>query len=120
MTVSFINGDIDKPVVIGALYNGENKLPYNLPKDKTKSYIRTHSLPAYEEEMGYNEISFEDKQGEELFYQRAQKDYEIQVNNDSRIKIDHDSQSIIGNDEYITIKNKLKTDSEEKITSHKQ
>lgn len=105
--VSFINGDIDKPVIIGSLYNGENKLPYNLPKDKTKSYIRTHSIPAYEEEFGYNEISFEDKQGEEVLSQRAQKDYEIQVNNDSRIKVDHDSQSIVGNDENTTITNNL-------------
>ena len=105
--VSFINGDVDKPVIIGSLYNGENKIPYNLPKDKTKSYIRTHSIPAYEEEMGYNEISFEDKKGEELFYQRAQKDYEIQVNNDCRIKVDHDAQTIVGNNEYTTIKNNL-------------
>jgi len=105
--VSFINGDIDKPVIIGSLYNGENKLPYNLPKDKTKSYIRTHSIPAYEEEIGYNELSFEDKQGEELLYQRAQKDYKVQVNNDYKLKVDHDSQSIIGNDENSTIQNNL-------------
>lgn len=103
--VSFINGDLDKPIIMGGLYNGENKLPYNLPKDKTKSYIRTHSLPAYEEEMGYNEISFEDKQGEEQLYFRAQKDYEIEVKNDYKSVVDHDVQTIVGNDTFDTTKN---------------
>ncbi len=103
--VSFVNGDIDKPIIMGSLYNGENKLPYNLPKDKTKSYIRTHSLPAYEEEMGYNEISFEDKQGEENLYFRAQRDHEIEVKNDYKAVIDHDMQTIVGNDTFDTTKN---------------
>lgn len=103
--VSFINGDIDKPVIIGSLYNGENKLPYNLPKDKTKSYIRTHSLPAYDDEMGYNEISFEDKQGEELLYFRAQKNHELDVKNNYTVVVDHDAQTIVGNDEQHTTKN---------------
>ncbi|WP_188108624.1 type VI secretion system Vgr family protein [Sulfurimonas lithotrophica] len=106
--VSFINGDIDKPVVVGSLYNGENKLPYNLPKDKTKSYIRTHSIPAYEEEFGYNEISFEDKRGEEKLYQRAQKDYELEIKNNYKAVIDHDMHSIVGNDETQSINNNYK------------
>ncbi len=39
--VSFINGDPDLPIIIGTLHNGENKNPVNLPKEKTKSFIKT-------------------------------------------------------------------------------
>ena len=38
--VSFINGDIDRPIIIGTLHNGENRHAYNLPKEKTKSFIK--------------------------------------------------------------------------------
>ncbi len=103
--VSFINGDIDKPIIIGSVHNGENKNPYNLPKEKTKSFIKTHSIPAHEEEFGYNELSFEDKRGEEVLGLRAQKDFKLHAQNNQYINIDNNSQSVIGNDEDITIKN---------------
>ncbi|WP_428738169.1 bacteriophage T4 gp5 trimerisation domain-containing protein, partial [Sulfurimonas sp.] len=50
-------------------------------------------------------ISFEDKQGEEKLYFRAQKDHEIEVKNDYKSVVDHDVQTIVGNDEFQTVKN---------------
>ncbi|AXX92260.1 type VI secretion system, syringe needle protein [Malaciobacter molluscorum LMG 25693] len=101
--VSFVNGDVDKPIIIGSLYNGENKVPYNLPKDKTKSYIKTNSMPQYEHKQGYNEILFEDKQGEELLSFRAQKDLKTHVLNDEYKHIENNSKLLVENDKEETI-----------------
>ncbi|WP_099335439.1 type VI secretion system Vgr family protein, partial [Malaciobacter canalis] len=101
--VSFVNGDIDKPIIIGSLYNGENKVPYNLPKDKTKSYIKTNSMPQYEHKQGYNEILFEDKQGEELLSFRAQKNLKTHVLNDEYKHVENNSKLLVENDKEETI-----------------
>ena len=105
--VSFINGDIDRPVITGAIHNGENAHPYPLPKEKTKSFIKTQTNPQYEDKEGYNELLFEDKQGEELFSLRAQKDYNLNVLHDSHSHIENDSKTVIGNDKEVTIANDL-------------
>ena len=103
--VSFINGDPNCPIIIGTLHNNENKIPYNLPKEKTKSFIKTNSMPQYEDKIGYNELAFEDKAGEELLSLRAQKDYSLLVLNDESKEIQNNSKTIINNDKQETIKN---------------
>ncbi|SFV57317.1 VgrG protein [hydrothermal vent metagenome] len=108
--VSFINGDIDKPVIVGAVYNGNNKIPKDLPDSKTQSYIKTQSMPQHEDEEGYNELLFEDKNSEELLSLRAQKDYKLHAQHDSAINIDNDQVEEVGNDETITIGNDRTTD----------
>jgi type VI secretion system secreted protein VgrG len=115
--VSFINGDIDKPVIIGSLHNGENKHPYNLPKDKTKSFIKTYTTPQYEDKQGYNELLFEDKAGDERLALRAQKDYELHTLHDANIHIEHDKKTIIDNNEDHTVaKNYTQTVGEDATT----
>lgn len=103
--ISYINGDIDRPVITGSLHNGENRHPYNLPKEKTKSFIKTQTTPQYEDKEGYNELLFEDKQGEELLSLRAQKDYQLNVLNDAHIHIENNSKTVIDNDKELTIAN---------------
>lgn len=98
--ISFINGDIDRPIIVGTLYNGNNAIPHSLPDSKTCSYIKTQSTPGG---GGYNELLFEDKAGEELLSLRAQKDYKLHALNDSTINIDHDQSETVGNDETINI-----------------
>ena len=71
--VSFFEGDPDRPIVVGCAYNGDNRPPYPLPLEKTKSVIRSRSIKTLLER--YNEISFEDKPHEEEFYVRSQKNY---------------------------------------------
>jgi len=92
-------------VITGAIHNGENAHPYPLPKEKTKSFIKTQTTPQYEDKEGYNELLFEDKQGEELLSLRAQKDYNLNVLHDSHIHIENDSKTVIGNDSELTIAN---------------
>lgn len=106
--VSFVNGDPDLPVIIGTLYNGENKIPHPLPQSKTKSYIRTYSTPQYENEEGYNEILFDDMQGAEEVNIKAQRDMNALIlNNETKI-VKHNQTTIIENDKQEDVNNNSK------------
>lgn len=76
VVVSFIEGDPDRPLIVGNVYNAVNMPPYELPKDKTISGIKSRSL--LEEADHYNEISIDDKKDEELVRVHAQKDLVIE------------------------------------------
>ncbi|MFT6451445.1 MAG: type VI secretion system secreted protein VgrG [Halocynthiibacter sp.] len=84
VVVDFINGDPDKPIVTGCVYNGRNDPPYALPEHKTRSTFRTDSHEA----EGYNELRFEDKAGKEEIYLHAQFDLNQKVNNHATTRID--------------------------------
>jgi type VI secretion system secreted protein VgrG len=101
--VSFVNGDPDLPIIIGSLHNGENKNPYNLPENKTKSYIKTYSMPQYEDKEGYNEMAFEDKRGQEELSFRAQRDMNTLVLNDQLTHVQNNSKTIIDNEKEETV-----------------
>lgn len=75
--VDFIEGDPDRPIVVGSVYNGNNPTLYNPTGSKTVSGIRTKSYKA----DGFNELRFEDKAGSEQIYIHGQKDWVIDINN---------------------------------------
>lgn len=75
--VGFLDGDPDRPVVLGALYNGAHPTPFVLPEDRTRSGLRTRSVG--DDGGGYNELSFEDRAGAEQVHLRAQRDLDVQV-----------------------------------------
>ncbi|UQA56819.1 type VI secretion system Vgr family protein [Polyangium aurulentum] len=79
LLVTFLEGDPDRPVLAGRLYNPEKPVPYTLPEHKTVSAWKSMSLPS---ENGYNEIKFEDKKGDELFDMQAEKNLRKLVKND--------------------------------------
>ena len=79
VVVSFLNGDPDRPLVTGAVYNGENSPPYTLPTDQTKMVIKSNSSKGG---GGFNELYFEDKKDSEVVYLHAQKDMTVEVLND--------------------------------------
>lgn len=97
--VDFLEGDPDKPVVTGRVYNAENMPPYPLPDEKTKSTIKTNSSKGGE---GFNEIRFEDAKGGEEIFVHAEKDLNLRVNNDRRESIGNDRHLIVGRDKYET------------------
>jgi type VI secretion system secreted protein VgrG len=76
--VSFLDGNPDRPMVTGCVYNGDNTPPLDLPHDKTKSTFRTASSPGGE---GFNELRIEDAAGSEEIYVHAQKDFNAKVLN---------------------------------------
>ncbi len=91
--VDFVEGDPDRPIITGRVYNGKAKPPYDLPTHKTRSTIKSNSSKGG---GGYNEIRFEDKKGSEQIYVHAQ------MNEDERVE--NDSLEWIGRDRHLIIK----------------
>jgi type VI secretion system secreted protein VgrG len=98
--VEFLEGDPDRPIVTGRVYNGTNTVPYALPANKTQSGIKSNSSTGG---GGSNEIRFEDKKGSEEVYIHAQKDQNIKVENDETTSIGNNRTETVGKDESITI-----------------
>lgn len=97
VVVSFIDGDPDKPLITGCVYNGANALPYSLPTNQAQSGIKTKS------EKGFNELRFDDKKDAELLAMQAQKDFQLIVLNDSNTTISHDEIHSVKNDRTRTV-----------------
>lgn len=93
--VEFLDGNPDRPIVTGAVYNGESKPPYALPDNATMSTIKSNSSKGG---GGFNEIRFEDKKGSEQVFMHAEKDEDIRVK--------HDAKEWIGNDRHLHVKAK--------------
>ena len=102
VTVAFVQGDPDRPIITGTVYNGDNLTPYEMPDQMTKSTIRTQSSLGGD---GYNELTFEDKAGEEEVFLQAQKNLRELVKNDHSTEIGNDQTLDVGNDQSTTIGN---------------
>jgi uncharacterized protein involved in type VI secretion and phage assembly len=76
VVVDFLEGNPDKPIIIGRVYNADLMPPYELPKEKTKSVIKTHSSKGGE---GCNEIRFEDLKDKEQLLLQAQRQMDTNV-----------------------------------------
>ncbi|TWI33878.1 type VI secretion system Vgr family protein [Paracoccus sulfuroxidans] len=99
VVVEFLEGDPDKPLVTGCVYNGANMPPMALPEHKTRSTFKTSSVSA----EGFNELTFEDKGGEEFIYLHAQKNLDMKVLNSAQRRVDYDDTVSIGNDSKLIV-----------------
>jgi len=88
--VQFLEGDPDRPVIVGRVYNGEHRVPYSLPNNKSTSVVRTSTTPGGD---GFNELRFEDAAGHEEIYIHAQRDLNQKIRNNHTICVNH-NQSI--------------------------
>lgn len=79
VVVTFLEGDPDRPLITGCVYNGEQVQPYTLPDDQTKFTIKSNTSKGG---GGSNELRFEDLAGEEEVYLHAQKDWNTVVENE--------------------------------------
>jgi type VI secretion system secreted protein VgrG len=84
VVVTFLEGDPDRPLVTGCVYNGENGYPYGLPGSKTQSGVKTNSSAT---NGGFNELRFEDRAGEEQLYVQAQRNMDTLVKNEQTIEV---------------------------------
>lgn len=82
--VGFVAGDVDRPVVIGSLYNGARPVPFGLPDRKTQSGIRTVSTPGGH---GSNILRFDDAAGEEQIYVHAEGTLDEEVRRDHTLTV---------------------------------
>ena len=87
VVVSFLDGNPDRPLVTGCVYNGDNPVPYALPDGQSRSTLKSQSTPGA---SGFNEIRFEDKAGEEELFVQAQKDLLVTVLNNSTETVKQD------------------------------
>ncbi|MBQ0212177.1 type VI secretion system tip protein VgrG [Proteus vulgaris] len=107
--VSYLNGDIDRPIITGCTYNGRNAPPLDLPKEKTRTTFRTKTHKG----TGFNELRFEDAGGREEVYLHAQRDQNTHINhnkfqyigkNESH-EVANDRKHEVCHDEFIRIVN---------------
>jgi type VI secretion system secreted protein VgrG len=92
--VSFLEGDPDRPIITGRVYNDQQTLPYPLPDNGTRTTFRTSSSTGGGT-AHYNELRFEDKTGKEQIFLRGEMDYDTRILNDSREWIGNNQSTII-------------------------
>jgi type VI secretion system secreted protein VgrG len=117
--VDFLEGDPDQPIVTGRVYNAEQMPPYELPANMTQSGVKSRSSKGGDG-ANFNEIRFEDKKGSEQLFIHAEKNQDIEVENDETHWVGHDRKKTIDNDETTLVKgNRTETvDKDETITIH--
>ncbi len=111
--VEFLEGDPDRPIITGRVYNGCSMPPYKLPENASMSTIKSNSTKGGQ---GFNEIRFQDKKGEEQLFFHAEKNHDIRVKNntyesvgaerhltvetDQLEQVKHDRHETVGNDHF--------------------
>jgi type VI secretion system secreted protein VgrG len=95
VVVAFEDGDPDRPLIVGSVYNGASGPPYDPVAERTVTTFKTNSSPGG---GGFNELRFTDKAGEEGVVLHAQRDHDRHVRNTDRTSI--------GNDRHLTVGNK--------------
>ncbi len=112
--VDFLNGDPDRPIIVGRVYNDDQPKPFD---SHTQSGFRTRSTPKGTA-ANCNEFRFDDKKGAEQVYLHAEKNQDISVENDETHSVGHDRTKTIDHDEITHVKHdRTETvDNNEKIT----
>lgn len=84
VVIQFEEGNPDRPLCVGMLYNAATMPPYPLPANATRSGVKTNSSKGGN---GYNELMFEDKKGDELVRFGAEKDYVQTIQNSAHVRV---------------------------------
>ncbi len=105
--VDFVEGDPDRPIITGRVYNASQMPPYGLPGNATQSGWKSNSSKGG---GGYNELMFEDKAGSELVNFQAQKDHNLLIKNDRTKLVQHDQSDRIDHDAKHSVGHNLDED----------
>jgi type VI secretion system secreted protein VgrG len=99
--ISFLEGDPDRPIVTGRVYNAEQMPPWDLPANKTQSGFRSNTVGGTTE--SHNGIRFEDKQGAEEINLHAEKDWNNLINNDKGTHIGNNETLHVGGSRMVAV-----------------
>jgi len=91
VVVQFEDGNPDRPIVTGMLYNADTLPPYTLPANATQTGMKTQSSKSGSAET-YNELVFEDKKNEEFVRLQSEKDFTQIIKNNATITIGAEKQ----------------------------
>ncbi len=80
VVISFLEGDIDRPIVMGRVYHAESMPPFTLPAEMTRTGWKTKTHKG----SGYNEITMDDTAGKELIRIHGQYDMDSTIEHDLR------------------------------------
>ncbi len=94
VVVDYLNGNPDRPIIVGCVYNATNMPSDALPDNKTRSNIQSNSSTGG---GGFNQLRFEDKKGSEEVYFQAQYDYNKLVKHNETVTVDQGNRSITVN-----------------------
>lgn len=108
VVVAFLDGNPDRPLVVGCVYNGANRPPLALPDEKARSTIRSATTPGG---AGSNELRFDDTQGREEVYVHAQRDHNTvierrrthEVGEEEHLHVESHRYREVGGNEEVTI-----------------
>jgi type VI secretion system secreted protein VgrG len=101
VVVDFINGDPDRPIIIGRVYNEANMPPWELPANATQMGFYSRTKEGTPDQA--NALRLEDKAGQEEVFIRAQKDMNTLVLNDRSTHVGNDHRETIAGHQNIEI-----------------
>ena len=104
VVVDFLEGDPDQPLVTGRVYNAEQMPPWELPANATQSGMLTRSSKGGSVATA-NALRFEDKKGSEQVWLHAEKNQDIEVENDETHWVGKDRKKTVDHDETTLVKN---------------
>ncbi|NBN11421.1 type VI secretion system Vgr family protein [Proteus sp. G4389] len=118
--VSYLNGDIDRPMITGCTYDGRNAPPIKFPENKTQTTFRSQTHKG----EGFNELRFEDAGGKQEVFLHAQKDMNTRVLHDRTTHVLHDHVEVIENNQQMQVKGArtetIDKDNSETVGQHKK
>jgi type VI secretion system secreted protein VgrG len=86
VVVSFLEGDPDRPLVTGVVYNELHKPYHALDAAKHKTVLMTRSFPGGGKE-NFNELTFHDEKDKEEIYFHAERDFKRVVEHDDVLEV---------------------------------
>ncbi|APA88724.1 type VI secretion system tip protein VgrG [Paraburkholderia sprentiae WSM5005] len=93
--VTYVDGDLDRPLVTGIVYNGENPTPYDLPKDTRYTGIVSRSLKTPGAVQNASQLTFDDQRGAERLMLHAERDMQQTVERNSSTAVGQDSNTSV-------------------------
>ena len=101
VVVDFINGDPDRPIITGRVYNEASMPPWALPAAATQMGFLSRSKDGSSDTA--NALRFEDKAGEEQVWIQAERNMDTNVKNDETHTIEKNHTQFVGENETLRV-----------------